>query len=103
MPYLTGTAEPVKIGSFTKPVWLALQVLTGTLRVASKDQDIKNGGGLIYRAANEPAYEAVSDSQYEGYWFGDLWTQGAGATYHWEAHQTQPGTPTAEQLPTKNR
>lgn len=105
MPYLNGTAEPTKVGSFDKPVWLALVVLSGTLRVAKTDQDIKNGGGLIYRAANEAAYEAVADSNYEGYWFGDLWTMASGSTavtYHYEAHPTLPG-PTLAQLPARAR
>jgi hypothetical protein len=104
MPYVTATALPSKVSSFTKPVWLTVQTLTGTIRISSRDQDIKDGGGLIYRAASEPAYEAVADTNYEGYWFGDLWIAQSGsttATFHWEGHQTTPAAP--QQLPARAR
>jgi hypothetical protein len=104
MPYLTATPLPQKVSSFSKPVWLVVQTLTGTIRVAGRDQDIKDGGGLIYRAASEPAYEAVADTNYEGFWYGDLWIAQSGAapaTFQWEAHQTTPAPAIATTLPTK--
>lgn len=90
MPYLTAGPQPAKVASWTKTVWLQLQILSGEIRYAKLDQDIKNGGGFIIRAASEPNYEAIADANYEGYWIGDLWISSGATTsaqFHYEGHQ----------------